>query len=632
MTTSRWKCPLCGQHGKQTKEHVWPKWLRDAPMVKELLGSAHGERFHYEFSDLERADERLVEVQRSVNVAKWVPQITAPVCTSCNSGWMSRLESRVKRTLGPVVLTEEQSAIDGAGVRDLARWAVKTAMTYQVALKMQQGCFTPTEVRRMATDQEIPSRCKVWIRSMPGPFQWIATQYKGLVMPDSPHLGKLTLRDNLALALVGIPHLVLVVGVVPESEDLWLLDSLLPHSFGTGVAPQIWPNPGRLDLPTTDLESEFDPRTLFDVLSTLGSVTAPSLAELTPEALSALLLKDHRPSALLQTVIDQFVADCDSEVLATDSPSEILFGSDARLVPKQLSQLFEGALTLISKHADSRPREVARRLHNLANVFFASEAHPACVLLAIACASVPEGGYAGRPDIYALAGHAAWKIAAFGLAADMYEAQVALEPESQLGQFNLAESAFMSGDFARAADIVSHLIAEEGVPLGDTLACLRVTLGLVVGELDLTSFDGFSGPTAEDVFEMVMIGKAPTYESASSFRDALLALLEELKEVDPVSIFIAKAYLTDSVADWAAAATALLQNPTHPELNAVLRKGASCGQAFEDAFQAQIEARGCPTSLPDGADAVEFIRAHAYPRHHRTVRLLDEDYKVLQVL
>lgn len=629
---SKWKCPLCGEPRGSTKEHVWPKWLRNEPMLQELLRSAHGERFRLEYADLQRDEGRLIEVQRSVNVATWVPQITATVCTSCNSGWMSRLESRVKRTLSSVVAGTAQASLDGARAHDLARWAVKTSMTYQVALKMQQGCFRPAEMRRMATHQEVPSRCKVWVRSMPGQMQWVAAQYRGLVMPDAHDVEEMSLRDNLALTLIGIPRLIFVVGVAPSVDDTWLLDALLPNSFGTRMVPQIWPDPGQIDLPTTDKELEFDTATLFEGIAALGSVSGPSLTELSPEALSNLLQKDHRPPVILEAMLEQFLADCQSEDLDLGKSMEAWVGGDVRFTQEQLGVLFTASLALINKHADHQPKEVSRRLYNLAHVFFSSDAHVACLVLVLLCASVPGGGYESRPDVYELAGHAAWQIAAFGVAAEMYETQRTLEPDSSPAKFNVGESAFMSGDFARAGESLSSLDADDDTPLGDTLACLRVTVGLILDKLGVAGLEGFRGPTVEEVFDLLVTGSAPSFDLALELRKRILSLLEDLDDVDPGAMSIARAYLTDSVADWASAAVSLLESPSRRELKPVLRKGASCGPTFELAFQEQLVARGCPTLLPDGADAVEFIRSHAYARRHRTVRLLDEDNAVLEVI
>lgn len=627
---SRWKCAFCLEAGARSKEHVWPQWLRAAPAVESLLASAHGERFPFEYSDFEVTDGRVSAVPRSVNVARWVPQVTAPVCRSCNSGWMSRLEAKVKRFLGPVVLDGGTGRLSGGEALELARWAVKTSMTYQLALGMKQGCFTPAEMNQMARRQALPSRCKVWVHSLNGPLQFVATQYRGLVMPDAHHVEGLSLRDNLALTLIGIPHLILVVGVAPEANDLWLLDSLLPHGFGTASAPQIWPEPGGLNLPTKGMDPELDPRELFDHLEALGELSPSQLTELSADSLSTLLQNDHRPAAMLHVLIDQFIAECQSEVLREVSVLDALLGGDARLSAEQLGLLFSGALALIREHAETQGREVARRLHNLAHCFFASEAYLACVFLATACGTLPGGGYEKRADIWGLAGHAAWQTGSFGLAAELYEKQLSLDPDSELASFNLAESAFMAGSFENAADILNVLSVDDERPLGDTLVCLRAAVSIIVTELGIASWDGFEGPGLETVMEMVITGEAPNFQNVAAFKEQLLKLLEETRR-DVVSVAIARAYVSDSVLDWARAARLLLMEPTRPELKAVLRKGASCGPAFIDALSAELNRQGQPSELPDGTDAVEFARSHAYPKHPRTLRLLDTENQVLRV-
>lgn len=212
----RWKCPMCGKMGHQTKEHVWPKWLHQSPMAKNLLANSHGERMSYEYADLCIENGRAVAVPKNVNVAKLVPQITARICSKCNNGWMSTLEVKVKRVLSPVVMKDSTVHVTGLDARYLAVWAVKTAMTYIIALKKSQGCFTDTEVRRMAARQEIPTRCKVWLRPMTGLKQFIATRYEGLFMPGGDNMAQPSFRDNLALMLIGMPNLILVVGIAPD--------------------------------------------------------------------------------------------------------------------------------------------------------------------------------------------------------------------------------------------------------------------------------------------------------------------------------------------------------------------------------------------------------------------------------
>lgn len=67
----RWKCPMCGKMGHQTKEHVWPKWLHQSPMAKNLLANSHGERMSYEYADLCIENGRAVAVPKMSMSPSW---------------------------------------------------------------------------------------------------------------------------------------------------------------------------------------------------------------------------------------------------------------------------------------------------------------------------------------------------------------------------------------------------------------------------------------------------------------------------------------------------------------------------------------------------------------------------------
>jgi len=184
---------------------------------------------------------------------------------------------------------------------------------------------------------------------------------------------------------------------------------------------------------------------------------------------------------------------------------------------------------------------------------------------------------------------------------------------------------------ATAAEKIANLPVQDQSPLGDSLACLRITLSILVGELGLTGFDGFFGPTAEQIHGMTLTGQRPNFDVSSNLKARLLELLVEADVDDGGSARIARAYLSDSVEDWAQAATMLLESKSvHPALMAVLRKGASLGPTFSSVLEELVRERNCPTILADGTDALKYVNEHAYPRLHRTVRLVDNDNRVLR--
>lgn len=626
----RWRCPFCGEHGKSTKEHVWPKWLREAPGIGDLLSSARGERFEYEYNDLRFVDGRAVEIPRSVSVARWVPQITAQVCARCNNEWMSRLETRVRRMLSALVLQGAPVVLSAMQVRDLATWGVKTAMTYQLALRMDQGAFTVSDYRGMAKAQAIPNRCKVWVRSSEGPQQYVATQYRGLVVPVLDELVEPTARDGLAFILIALPQLFIVVGVAPEADEVRVLDLLTPTGFGTDVGPQIWPEPGPLILPTQASPESFDPQEVFADIEALGESSVP-LSELSPEA---LLRKAEDPGvgqALLEAALDSFAVECEADALEPSSAvDQVLFVLGGPLSPAQLSRLFGSALALVNKHADDRPTLVARRLFNIAHVLFASEAYPASVVIALMCGTLQGGGYEERADLWELAGRGAWQIAAFDLAEDLYRSQLEFDPESRLARYNAAHSAMLAGRFREAGALLGDLAVEDPQHLADGLACLRVTLRLFVEVLGLESLDGYGGIDAEELVQHVVAGEHPDFQTAWAFQAEASRLLKGVGADQGLLVAIADAFIVDTPELWADATVLLLQaGGTHPLLPAVIRKGASTGADYGRLLKGPVARKRCPDRLPDGRDIVEMAMSSHYPRKQRRIRLLDDEGRIV---
>lgn len=631
MSVTVWHCPFCGEHGKQTKEHVWPKWLREAPGIEDLLSSARGERFEFEYNDLRFVDGRAIEFPRKVAVAHWVPQITAQVCARCNNEWMSRLEARVRRMVGPVVLQSAPVALSATQVRDLGRWAVKTAMTYQAALKMDQGAFTPSDYRGMAQGQVIPDRCKVWILSSPGPKQYVATQYRGLVVPTVGDLNEPDVRDALALTFIALPQLFMVVGVAPEASEAWMLDLLLPMGFGTGAAPQIWPEPGPVALPTAVSPVLADPSEIFGGLEALGQLSAP-LSELTPETLRRDTQSPGLGQSLLDAALDYFASECEADTLEPSSSADsVLFEVGHTLTPAQAAKLFGAALAMVNRHGEDRPLAAARRLYNVSHVLFASEAYPASVAVAVMCGTLPGGGYEERADLWEQAGHGAWQIAAFAMAEHFYRGQMECDPDSQLARFNAAHSAMLAGRFQQAVELLGDLVVDDPLNLADALACLRVTLRLLVEVLGLESLDGYEGIDVEKLVQLVVAGDHPDFQNAYAFQAEVTRLLQALDTKWAPEAAVAEAFVVDTPQTWADATVLLLRaGGTNPLTSVVIRKGATTEAVYGQLIATQIEAGSCPDRLPDGTSVLEMARATHYPRKQRTIRCLDEEGQVVR--
>lgn len=123
-------CVFCGKVRRLTEEHVLGKWL------KELFVNA-GIPTNDAYSKLGAVDltnDQRSEIQYSTVMFE---QTVAAVCGPCNNGWMSELEGKVQRFLGPMIFSGQRTRLTRHDQRHLAAWALKTILVTQ--------CMQPTK-------------------------------------------------------------------------------------------------------------------------------------------------------------------------------------------------------------------------------------------------------------------------------------------------------------------------------------------------------------------------------------------------------------------------------------------------------------------------------------------------------
>jgi len=130
-------CAFCGrawQPGtvRRTDEHLWGQWLRKYAGKLPASRMSHVAGFATSPSGLSFVE---IPTVTTTNKASALHIITREVCLDCNTGWMSRLETKAK----PVILALAGAARDAtrltlttAEARALARWAQKTAITCEL--------------------------------------------------------------------------------------------------------------------------------------------------------------------------------------------------------------------------------------------------------------------------------------------------------------------------------------------------------------------------------------------------------------------------------------------------------------------------------------------------------------------
>lgn len=147
-------CIFCGKRGNISKEHFWPKWL--GPHLPPAVPNSHISEFHSGEGKQPRRLERHSERPGSVNTRK-----IRAVCETCNNGWMSELESKVKPTvLG--LLSRSVTNLSEEPLRCLTLWiAVKSVVGEHSVL--DTALTTSDDRLSLARDHIIPNYLRLFV-------------------------------------------------------------------------------------------------------------------------------------------------------------------------------------------------------------------------------------------------------------------------------------------------------------------------------------------------------------------------------------------------------------------------------------------------------------------------------------
>ena len=138
------KCIFCGA-AANSREDAWPRWLTSRYGAPGWMETERGPDLQMKTWPTNRAEIRIKRV-----------------CSSCNNGWMSRLEERAKPVIERL-LDHEASALDHENSRTLALWAIKTAMVLQTLGQPESWIYSDLELTLMWHSQRMPDLAFVWI-------------------------------------------------------------------------------------------------------------------------------------------------------------------------------------------------------------------------------------------------------------------------------------------------------------------------------------------------------------------------------------------------------------------------------------------------------------------------------------
>lgn len=287
---ANWVCPFCGRAGQRTKDHVWPKWLRNYPMYEVMNNGYTGQRFeeaqHVMTKD---ADDRYREdVATAEHVAAFLPHVQVPVCRRCNNGWMSRMEIAVQDILDPMIRSEPITLTPDDQTL-LAAWASKCAYAYAARWAPQNRPWSAAEYRDLALRQQLSPRAKIWMGHSTAPQAYIAECIEPLFMApaDTPAEQVTQIPPSGAGLYLAAHSVVFIAHWLPDDmfiEGQW--EDWFSDEIREGLS-RIWPSSGQIGWPTPDIPQEqLDIQMQF--LSAFGERLALPIAGLTSAEVMAM--------------------------------------------------------------------------------------------------------------------------------------------------------------------------------------------------------------------------------------------------------------------------------------------------------------------------------------------------------
>lgn len=146
-------CAFCGTAGGMSKEHVWPQWLRP------LAGDVGSDRWTQAAGFRRSAADAFAELPTvtTQQPGSVLNMVNRNVCTRCNNGWMSQLETRTQPVVELLIaaLRSGVSAVVGPHEAAIvAAWTIKTGWMRQLSVGTYAGDLTAA--RRMLHETQLP--------------------------------------------------------------------------------------------------------------------------------------------------------------------------------------------------------------------------------------------------------------------------------------------------------------------------------------------------------------------------------------------------------------------------------------------------------------------------------------------
>lgn len=147
-------CIFCGTRGGISKEHFWPQWL--AAHLTPANPNLHVSELHLSEGKQPPRLERRSERPGGVHTKK-----IRAVCATCNNGWMSTLESKVK----PVILgllDRSGTVLSSESTANLALWVAVKSIVGEYAIE-GTALTTAADRSAMFAARAIPAYFRIFV-------------------------------------------------------------------------------------------------------------------------------------------------------------------------------------------------------------------------------------------------------------------------------------------------------------------------------------------------------------------------------------------------------------------------------------------------------------------------------------
>lgn len=250
-------CIFCGRPGL-SKEHVWPEWTHEF-VPREHAGKNVRAAFKVNMQDPTNiVPETKEQRQGSVNTL----QVRVVCKKHCNSGWMSRLENRVRSILTPLILGQS-ILLSEEDQKTLAAWIAKTGMVFEFARQRSDASSSLVQRRHLMNNLEPPFGWNIWIGHYRGERWKTAAVRKSAALElvgGEPTVvtPKIPSARNTQSVTFGIGELV----VQFMATSIPMLTFEIPPEFEP-FTPRIWPFKKPLQWSTGKILNDSD----IDILS-----------------------------------------------------------------------------------------------------------------------------------------------------------------------------------------------------------------------------------------------------------------------------------------------------------------------------------------------------------------------------